>query len=454
MIRPRSATRMISATTQTLGNRTLGNRPLGNRTLGNRTLGNRTLGNRPPANQPSGWYIFGASFRYRRSPMGSAVKYQRTLFEPEHDLFRESFRSFLDRHVAPHHEQWERDKIVDRGVWLEAGKQGFLGMAVPEEYGGGGNPDFRYNTIVTEEVTAGRFSGIGFGLHNEAVGPYLLRLATEEQKQRWLPRFCSGELITAIAMSEPGTGSDLQGIKTRAVKDGDEWVLNGAKTFITNGINSDLVIVVAKTDPDKGAQGFSLLVVERGMEGVERGRHLEKIGLDAQDTAELSFTDVHVPVENLLGEEGMGFIYLMQNLPQERISIAIMAAAAMEGVLEDTLQYTKERKAFGKPIGSFQNSRFVLAELATEATVVRIMVDEFIRLHLDKKLTAEQAAMAKGYSTEKKGHLIDRCLQLHGGYGYMREYPVARSYLDARVQTIYGGTTEIMKEIIGRGLGV
>jgi alkylation response protein AidB-like acyl-CoA dehydrogenase len=386
--------------------------------------------------------------------MGNAVKYQRTLFEPEHELFRESFRSFLDRHVAPYHEQWERDKIVDRGVWLEAGKQGFLGMAAPEEYGGGGNPDFRYNTIITEELTAGRYSGIGFGLHNDVVLPYLLRLATEEQKQRWLPGFCSGELITAIAMSEPGTGSDLQGIKTRAVKDGDEWVLNGAKTFITNGINSDLVIVVAQTDPDKGAQGFSLLVVERGMEGFERGRKLDKIGLDAQDTAELSFDNVRVPAENLLGEEGSGFVYLMQNLPQERLSIAIMAAAAMEEVLESTLQYAKERKAFGKPIGSFQNSRFVLAELATEATAVRIMTDEFIRLHLDEKLTVEQAAMAKWYTTEAQVRLVDRCLQLHGGYGYMREYPIARAFMDSRVQTIYGGTTEIMKEIIGRSLGV
>jgi alkylation response protein AidB-like acyl-CoA dehydrogenase len=386
--------------------------------------------------------------------MGVAVKYQRTLFEPEHELFRESYRSFLDRHVAPYHEQWEKDKIVDRGVWLEAGKQGFLGMAVPEEYGGGGDADFRYNTIITEETTVGRFSGIGFGLHNDIVLPYLLRLSTEEQKQRWLPGFCSGELITAIAMSEPGTGSDLQGIKTRAVKDGDSWVLNGSKTFITNGINADLVIVVAQTDPDKGAQGFSLLVVERGMEGFERGRKLDKIGLDAQDTAELSLDNVRVPGENLLGQEGMGFVYLMQNLPQERLNIAIMAAAAMEGVLEQTLQYAKDRKAFGKPIGSFQNSRFVLAECSTEATIVRIMVDEFIRLHLDEKLTVEQAAMAKWYATEAQVKLIDRCLQLHGGYGYMREYPVARAFMDSRVQTIYGGTTEIMKEIIGRSLGV
>ncbi|MBI3216664.1 MAG: acyl-CoA dehydrogenase family protein [Mycobacterium sp.] len=384
----------------------------------------------------------------------SAVKFDRTLFEPEHELFRESFRAFLDKHVAPFHDQWEKDKIVDRGVWLEAGKQGFLGMAVPEEYGGGGNPDFRYNTVITEEIVAGRFTGIGFGLHNDVVAPYLLRLANAEQSARWFPKFCSGELITAIAMTEPGTGSDLQGIKTRAVKQGDHYILNGSKTFITNGINSDLVIVVAQTDPEKGALGFSLLVVERGMAGFERGRHLDKIGLDAQDTAELSFTDVVVPAENLLGEEGQGFVYLMQNLPQERIGIAIAAAAAMESVLADTLQYTKERKAFGKPIGSFQNSRFLLAELATEATAVRIMVDEFIKLHLEDKLTAEQAAMAKWYCTEQQVKLIDRCLQLHGGYGYMREYSVARAYLDARVQTIYGGTTEIMKEIIGRSLGV
>lgn len=382
------------------------------------------------------------------------IKYDRTLFEPEHDMFRESFRAFLTRHAEPYREEWEKAKIVDREVWREAGKQGFLGMAVPEEYGGGGNPDFRYNAIISEEAAAGRHSGLGFTLQNDVIAPYLLELANEEQKQRWLPGFCSGEIISAIAMTEPGTGSDLQGIKTRAVRDGDHYVLNGSKTFITNGIHADLVIVVACTDPDKGAQGFSLLVVERGMEGFERGRHLDKIGLEAQDTAELSFTDVRVPVENLLGQEGMGFVYLMQNLPQERISIAVMAAAAMEAVLESTLQYTKERKAFGKPIGSFQNSRFVLAELATEATAVRIMVDEFLRLHLDRKLTIEQAAMAKWYSTEAQVRLIDRCLQLHGGYGYMREYPVARAFLDSRIQTIYGGTTEIMKEIIGRGLGV
>ncbi|GAB2551730.1 acyl-CoA dehydrogenase family protein [Nocardia heshunensis] len=377
---------------------------------------------------------------------------ERTLFEPEHELFRESFRKFLDQHVAAHHEQWEHDGIVDRSVWLEAGKQGFLGMAVPEQYGGGGVKDFRYNAIVTEEVTKGFYSGLGFGLHNDVIAPYLLDLANEEQKQRWLPGFCSGEIITAIAMTEPGTGSDLQGIKTRAVRDGDEWVLNGSKTFITNGINADIVIVVAQTDASKGPMGFSLLVVERGMPGFERGRNLDKIGLKAQDTAELSFTDVRVPAKNLLGTEGQGFIHLMQNLPQERLSIAVMAAAAMESCLDLTCQYVRDRKAFGKPIGAQQNTRFVLAELATKTTAVRVFTDRCIELLNAEKLTVEEAAMAKWWSTEEQLDLITKCLQLHGGYGYMREYPIAKAYMDARVQTIYGGTTEIMKEIIGRSL--
>lgn len=386
--------------------------------------------------------------------MSGPVMYQRRLFDSEHDLFRSAYRSFLQQHVAPCHDQWEKDKIVDRGVWLEAGKHGFLGMMVPEEYGGGGCSDFRYNTVVSEETTAARFSGIGFALHNDIVAPYLLKLATDEQKRRWLPKFCSGELITAIAMTEPGAGSDLLGLKTRAVRDGDEWVLNGAKTFITNGINADLIIVVAQTNPDKGPLGFSLLVVERGMDGFERGRNLDKIGLEAQDTAELFFHDVRVPSTNLLGKAGRGFFYLMQNLPQERLSIAIMAAAAMTAALEWTLEYSSQRMAFGAPIGSFQANRFLLAELATEATAVRIMIDEFILLHLEGRLTAEQAAMAKWYATEKQVRVTDRCLQLHGGYGYMREFPIAKAYLDARVQTIYGGTTEIMKDIVGRALGV
>ncbi len=253
--------------------------------------------------------------------MAGAVKFKRTIFEPEHELFRESFKTFLDRHAEPYKEEWEKNKIVDRALWVEAGKQGFLGTDMPEEFGGGGLIDFRYNTIITEEVTKGRHTGVGFSLHNDVAGPYFRDLANDEQKARWFPGFCSGELISAIAMTEPGTGSDLQGIKTRAVKDGDHYILNGAKTFITNGINADLVIVVAQTDPEKGALGFSLIVVERGMEGFERGRKLDKVGLDAQDTAELSFTDVRVPAANLLGEEGQGFIYLMKNLPQERMSI-------------------------------------------------------------------------------------------------------------------------------------
>ncbi len=379
---------------------------------------------------------------------------ERTLFEPEHELFRESYRKFLAQHAEPNHAKWEEQNIVDRSLWVEAGKQGFLGMAVPEEFGGGGVRDFRYNAIITEETTRGGYSGIGFTLHNDVVAPYLLELSNAEQKQRWLPGFASGELITAIAMTEPGTGSDLQGIKTRAVRDGDDWVLNGSKTFITNGINADLVIVVACTDPDKGAQGFSLLVVERDMPGFERGRNLDKIGMKAQDTAELSFTDVRVPAANLLGEEGMGFLYLMKNLPQERLSIAVVAAAAMESALDMTIQYCRDRKAFGKSIGSFQNTRFVLAELATEATAVRVLVDKFIELLNDEKLSVQEAAMAKWWTTEAQVRLIDRCLQLHGGYGYMKEYPIAKAYMDSRVQTIYGGTTEIMKEIIGRGLNL
>ncbi len=379
---------------------------------------------------------------------------ERTLFEPEHLLFRDSYRSFLHQHVAPNHDRWEEQNIVDRDVWIEAGKNGFLAVDAPEEFGGGGVDDFRYNAIVAEESARGGYSGLGFSLHNDVVAPYLLDLTNDEQKARWLPGFTSGELITAIAMTEPGTGSDLQGIKTAAKKDGDHWVLNGSKTFITNGINADLVIVVARTDPEAGAKGFSLLVVERGMAGFERGRNLDKLGMKAQDTAELSFDNVRVPAENLLGEEGHGFIYLMQNLPRERLSIAVVAAAAMEAVLETTIQYAKDRKAFGRAIGSFQNSRFLLAELATSTAATRVFVDHCIGLLNEKKLTVPDAAMAKYYATENQVQLIDRCLQLHGGYGYMREYSVAKAFVDSRVQTIYGGTTEIMKEVIGRSLGV
>ena len=380
---------------------------------------------------------------------------QRELYDADHEAFRATCRAFLDKHVVPFHKQWEADGIVDRGIWLEAGKQGLLGMEVPEEYGGGGVHDFRYNAVLSEELVRARASGVGFTLHNEVVAPYLLKLTTEEQKQRWLPKFCTGETITAIAMSEPGAGSDLQGIATTAVRDGDDYVLNGQKTFITNGIHSDLVIVVAKTDPEaKAAYGLSLLVVERGMPGFERGRNLDKVGLKAQDTAELFFTDVRVPATNLLGEENRGFFHLMDNLPQERLAIAVGAVAASERVLEETLNYCRERTAFGRPIGSFQHSRFVLAELATEVQIARVFVDRCIVELNAGRLSVTDAAMAKWWTTELQLKVVDAGVQLHGGYGYMLEYPIAQAYLDSRVQTIYGGTTEIMKEIIGRSLGV
>ncbi len=379
---------------------------------------------------------------------------QRSLFQPDHEAFREMTRAFLGKHVVPHHAQWEQDGIVDRAVWVEAGTLGLLGTDVPEEYGGGGQPDFRYNVVLVEELVRAGATGIGFGLHNDVVAPYLLRHTTEEQKQRWLPGFCAGELITAIAMTEPAAGSDLQGIRTTARRDGDSYVLNGSKTFITNGINSDLVIVVAKTDLDKGAHGISLLIVERGMAGFERGRNLEKMGLKAQDTAELFFADVRVPVENLLGEENHGFYYLIDNLPQERLGIAGLAVAASERMLELTVDYVRTRQAFGRSIGSFQNTRFLLAELTTETVIARTFVDRCIAEHNLGMLSATDAAMAKWWTTELQNKVADRCVQLHGGYGYMLEYPIARAFLDSRVQTIYGGSTEIMKEIIGRSLGI
>ena len=378
---------------------------------------------------------------------------QRDLFDAEHDAFRETVRTFLAKEVLPHHDQWERDGQVDRAVWEAAGAAGLLGTDVPEEFGGGGVEDFRYNCIVTEELARAGTSGVGFPLQNDVIAPYLLRLATDEQKRRWLPRFCSGEMITAIAMTEPGTGSDLQGIQTAARRQDDgSWLLDGSKTFITNGILSDLVIVVAKTDPDAGARGFSLLVVERGMPGFERGRNLAKVGMKAQDTAELSFTDVRVPPENLLGQEGQGFIHLMQNLAQERLSIAVGSVAGAAAALDMTLAYVKERRAFGKPVSAFQNTRFELAEMDTEVTVTQVFVDRCIRQHVEGELSAADAAKAKWWASDVLKRVVDRCVQLHGGYGYMLEYPIARAFVDSRVQSIYGGTNEIMKEIIGRSL--
>ncbi|KII00465.1 acyl-CoA dehydrogenase [Streptomonospora alba] len=378
----------------------------------------------------------------------------RELFETDHDLFRESAAEFLKREVVPYHGQWEKDGIVPREVWTKAGEVGLLGLGVPEAYGGSGSDDFRFNAVVSEEICRAGASGLGFTLQNDVIAPYLVRLTTEEQKRRWLPGFASGELITAIAMTEPGAGSDLQAVSTTAVRDGDEYVVNGQKTFITNGINSDLVIVVVRTDPDAGAHGLSLLAVERGTPGFERGRNLDKIGLKAQDTAELSFTDVRVPVDNLIGEENQGFVHLMENLPQERLSIAVAATAGAEKVLAETIEYCKNRAAFGRPISKFQNTRFTLAELATEADLARTYVDRAITLLNRGELTVEDAAKAKWWTTEFANRLIDRCLQLHGGYGYMMEYPVAKAWQDARIQSIFGGTTEIMKEIVGRSLGL
>ena len=378
----------------------------------------------------------------------------REIFEPEHEAFRRTVRSFIEAEVAPHHAQWEKDGVVDRSVWTKAGELGLLCFDVDEEYGGAGVKDFRYNLVMAEELTRAGVNGPGFLVHTDIIVPYISSLGTEEQKRRWLPGLVSGETISAIAMTEPGAGSDLQGIRTTAVDKGDHYVLNGSKTFISNGILADLVIVVAKTDPAAGHKGVSLLVVERGMEGFERGRNLDKMGLKAQDTAELFFDNVVVPKANLLGEEGSGFISLMVNLPQERLSIAMIAAAACEHVLELSLAYAKEREAFGKPIGKFQHNRFLIAEMATEARIARVFVDDCVRKHNEGKLDATLAAMAKWWTTELQNKLVDRAVQLHGGYGYMMEYPIARAYVDSRIQTIYGGTTEIQKEIIGRSLGL
>jgi alkylation response protein AidB-like acyl-CoA dehydrogenase len=380
---------------------------------------------------------------------------QRTIFEPEHDLFRKSFRTFIEKEMAPHFEEWERAGLTDRSLFLKAGEAGFLGVDVPEVYGGGGVKDFRYNLIISEEIQAAGVvgSGLAITLHNDICLPYFLNLANEEQKVRWLPGIVQGELITAIAMTEPGIGSDLASMTTTAIRDGDRYIVNGSKTFITNGINSDLVIVAAKTDPSQKHKGMSLVLVERGMKGFERGRNLDKLGLHSQDTAELFFNDVEVPVENLLGAEGQGFAHLVTNLPQERLSIAVAGVAAARAALGWTVEYCKNRTAFGQPIGSFQNSKFKLAEMATEIEVGTHYIDQCVLALNAGQLSAEDAAMAKWWCTEMQKRVVDTCLQLHGGYGYMMEYPIARAYADARIQTIYGGTTEIMKEIIGRSLG-
>jgi len=384
---------------------------------------------------------------------------RRSLFEDVHEDFRASFRTFLEREVVGdegRYGEWERAGIVPREVFALAGRGGFLGMAVPERFGGAGAEDFRFNVIIGEETQRAGVSSFGLGvtLHNDICLPYFLSYCSEEQRERWLSGIASGELITALAMTEPGIGSDLAGMSTRARREGEHYVVDGTKTFITNGINADLVIVAVKTDPSERHRGISLLVLERGMEGFSRGRNLEKIGQHAQDTAELSFAEVHVPVENLLGEEGEGFRYLVSNLPQERLSIAASAVSAAEVAIEWTLEYVRERQAFGQPIGSFQASRFTLAELRTETEIGRAFIDRCVQALIVGELTAEDAAMAKWWCTELQGRVVDRCLQLHGGYGFMLEYPIARAFGDARVTRIYGGANEIMKEIIGRSMGL
>jgi alkylation response protein AidB-like acyl-CoA dehydrogenase len=378
---------------------------------------------------------------------------ERTLFNADHHIFRDSVRRFLEHEAAPHHARWEEQGYVDRDIWLKAGENGLLCSSMPEAYGGAG-ADKIYSVIVMEEISRINVSGLGFGLHSEIVAPYLLHYGTEDQKQRFLPRMATGEIIGAIAMSEPAAGSDLQGVRTTAVRQGDHYVLNGSKTFITNGWHADLVIVVAKTDPKQGAKGTSLLLVERGMPGFEKGKRLKKVGMKAQDTSELFFKDVKVPVSNLLGRENEGFIYLMQELPWERLQIAIAAIENAQAAIDWTVAYVKERKVFGTTVASFQNTRFKLAELQTEVQIGRVFVDQCIAAILQGRLDTTTASMAKYWCSDLQCKVLDECVQLHGGYGYMWEYPVARAWADARVQRIYGGTNEIMKELITRSMGL
>jgi len=377
----------------------------------------------------------------------------RTLFSPEHETFRDSVRRFMQEEVVPHDERWQEQGYADKEVWRKAGANGFLCPSMPQEYGGA-DADKLYSVVLIEEQARANNSTLGFSLHSEIVAPYLLAYGSEALKKKYLPKMASGEMVGAIAMSEPAAGSDLQGVKTAALRKGDKYVVNGSKTFITNGWNCDLVIVVAKTDPAKGAKGTSLLIVDTSMKGFSKGKRLKKMGLKGQDTAELFFDNVEVPAGNLLGQENNGFIYLMQELPWERLQIAIGAAAKAQAAIEWTRSYVTERKAFGRLVSSFQNTRFKLAELATEVQVARVFVDRCIELLLQKKLDTTTASMAKYWVTDLECKVMDECVQLHGGYGYMWEFPIARAYVDARVQRIYGGTNEIMKEVISRSLGL
>ena len=374
----------------------------------------------------------------------------RTVFRDDHEHFRTQVQRFIEKEIAPFHAQWEKDGIVPRSVWAKAGQEGLLNCMLPEPYGGGG--DFGHSAVLIEEMGKVNASGPGFNLHSEIVAPYIFRYGTPEQKDRWLPAMASGNTIGAIAMTEPGTGSDLKAIRTTARREGEHYIINGQKTFITNGQNADLVIVVCKTDPDLGAKGISLVCVDANTPGFSKGRKLEKIGLHAQDTSELFFDNVKVPVSNRLGEENAGFGYLMHELAQERLVIAVRAAASIESFLEKTIAYTRDRKTFGQSVFDYQNTRFKLAEAKAQSTMLRVFVDQCIALHLDKALSPAQAAMAKLNATEMQGRLLDMFLQMHGGYGYMSEYGIGQAWIDARIGRIYGGSDEIMKEIIARTL--
>ena len=382
---------------------------------------------------------------------------QRTLFNAEHEAFRDTFERFMAREIAPFHAAWDEQGYVDRAVWHKAGANGFLGMTLPEQYGGAG-ADKLYSVLQIEALATAGFSGIGFGLHNEIVAPYLLNYGTDEQKQRLLPRLASGEMVGAIAMSEPAAGSDLQGVKTSALLQADgNFLINGSKTFITNGWHADLVILVAKTDPAAGAKGTSLFLIERGMPGFEKGKRLKKLGLKAQDTSELFFDNVKVSADQLLGGtamQGKGFICLMEQLPWERLQIAIGGIAAAQAAIDWTVQYVKDRQVFGQAVGNYQNTRYTLAELQTEVQVAQVFVDKCSELLLQDKLDTATASMAKYWCSDLQCKVMDECVQLHGGYGYMWEYPITRAYADARVQRIYGGTNEIMKEVISRSMGL
>jgi acyl-CoA dehydrogenase len=379
---------------------------------------------------------------------------RRTIFTPEHDMFRATARAFFEKECAPHLEEWEAAGVADRAIWKKAGEAGLLGWEVPEEFGGSGIRDFRYNAIIAEEMVASRSPGVGFALNNDIVMPYLTDLATDEQKARWLPGMVDGTTITAIAISEPGAGSDVKAIRTSAVLESDHYVLNGSKTFISNAQLANLVIVVAKTDPSAGHKGISLLVVEEGMDGFTKGRKLDKIGSRSADTSELFFDDVRVPVTNVLGEVGRGFYDLMRNLPTERLGIAVHGVARARLAFDVTLEYVKNREAFGTPIGSLQANRFSVAEMKVKLDIAQIYLDRCIEALVAGELTAEEAAAAKMWITETEWEILDRCLQLHGGYGYVNEYEIARLWRDGRVQRLYGGTTEVMKDIIGRSLGL